>query len=108
MRTTVPSMARPSLSPGEESKSMKIRTLAAALVVLALAGAPSAASLDDAVTSVKIHTSLLEKFGTDALGITIDVAGGNVVLSGAVDKKETRDGARSAALGVNGVSNVEN
>ena len=90
---------------------MRRRSLVIAIALATfgiLAGTSGAASLDDAVTNVKIHTSLLEKFGTDALGIKIDVAGGNVVLSGEVDKKETRDGSRSAALAVTGVTNVDN
>jgi len=66
-----------------------------------------AATLDDAVTNLKVRTALLEKFGADALGIRIDAAGSRVVLAGAVDRKETRDGARSAALGVKGVATVD-
>jgi len=76
-------------------------------ILLAFSGALAAASLDDAVTGVKVRAVLLEKFGTDALGIRIDVAGGNVALSGSVDRRETRDGAKAAAREVKGVSSVE-
>lgn len=77
------------------------------LALLALPGTFAAASLDDAVTSLKVRTVLLEKFGTDALGIQIDVAEGRVVLSGSVDRSQTRDGAKAAAREVKGVSSVE-
>lgn len=88
---------------------MQHRTLAFLFAVVGLAAAPSVgATLDETVTNLKVRTTLLERFGTDALGIKIDVNGTSVVLSGAVDKKETRDGARPAALAVKGVSRVEN
>jgi hyperosmotically inducible periplasmic protein len=86
---------------------MRLPKLAVLLALLALPGALAAASLDDAVTSLKVRTVLLEKFGTDALGIKIDVASGNVVLSGSVDQSQTRDGAKAAAREVKGVSSVE-
>jgi osmotically-inducible protein OsmY len=60
------------------------------------------------MTNLKIRAALLEKFGTDALGIKIEVAGSRVVLSGSVDEGATRDGAKSAALAVKGVSDVDN
>ena len=78
------------------------------LALLAPFGSLPAASLDDAVVDLKVRTALLEKFGTDALGIKIEVAGPNVVLSGSVDHGATRDGARPTALAVKGVSTVEN
>lgn len=86
---------------------MRFRRLAVVLAVLALGGMLPAATLDEAVTSLKVRTALLEKFGTDALGIKIDVAGGGVVLSGSVDRPATRAGATAAARGVKGVSSVE-
>jgi hyperosmotically inducible protein len=89
-------------------KAMRYRSLAVVLALLGLFGSASAASLDDAVLNLKVRTALLEKFGTDALGIKIEVAGSNVVLSGSVDHGATRDGARPAALAVKGVSAVEN
>jgi len=77
-------------------------------LVLGIAGAlPAAATLDDAVTNLKVRTALLEKFGTDALGIKIDVNGANVVLSGAVDEKATQAGAKAVAAGLKGVGSVD-
>jgi hyperosmotically inducible protein len=77
------------------------------VVALALAPAMSAVTLADAVTHVKIRTLLLEKLGTDALGIDIDVNGGNVALTGSVEKKPTGDLAKEVALSVRGVNHVD-
>jgi len=76
-------------------------------LVLALAGTGAAATLDDALLNVKVRTALLEKFGTDALGIAIEANGTSVVLSGSVDKPETKAGARPAAAAVKGVGSVQ-
>ena len=89
-------MRRKSLVPG-----------AVLVAILAFSGFSSAAAFDDAATNLKIRTVLLEKFGTDALGIHIEVQGGSVTLSGAVDKAETKNGARAAAASVKGVSAVD-
>ena len=86
-------------------RKQPLATLLAAVV--ALAGTAGAVTLDDAGTNIKVRTVLLEKFGTDALGIHIDVQGGHVALTGAVDKPETKAGAKSAASGVKGVTGVE-
>jgi len=67
----------------------------------------AAATVDDAILHLKVQTTLLEKCGTDALGIRIDVAGPAVVLSGAVDRPETKAGAKAAAAGVAGVGSVD-
>jgi len=72
---------------------------------IAATGAP--ATVNDAVLNGKVRTALLEKFGTDALGISIDANGSSVVLSGSVDKPETKAGARPAAAAVKGVGSVQ-
>ena len=87
---------------------MRYRSLAVVMALLMVFGSASAASLDDAVTNLKVRAALLEKFGADALGIKIEVAGTTVVLFGSVDQGATRDGAKPAALAVKGVSAVEN
>jgi osmotically-inducible protein OsmY len=70
--------------------------------------ARASATLDDALTNLKVRTALLDRFGTDALGVAIDVNGSNVVLSGHVDRPATRDGAKGVAASVKGVASVEN
>ena len=89
---------------------MRLRFLATVLLGFGIVFSPalSAESLDEAVTHVKVRGILLEHFGTDALGIEIQVAGGNVVLSGTVEKSNTRELAKQAALSVKGVASVEN
>ena len=91
---------------------MRFKLLAFALVAvcgIAIASAAlSSVTVDDAVRHVKIRSVLLEHFGTDALGIRIDVNGGNVVLFGSVDKPSTQELAKQAALTVGGVTSVEN
>ena len=90
---------------------MRFRLLASALLGLGIAAAPaalSAESFDEAVTHVKVKAVLLEHYGTDALGIEIHVNGGNVVLSGTVEKSNTQELAKQAALSVKGVASVEN
>jgi osmotically-inducible protein OsmY len=87
---------------------MRSKYLAVVLALLASCPPLPAASLDEAVTNLKVHAALLEKFGTDALGIKIEVAGPNVVLSGSVDEGATREGAKPVAMAVKGVSNVDN
>ena len=83
--------------------------LAMAGVVLGLsAPVRASATLDDAVTNLKVRTALLDRFGTDALGIAIDANGPKVVLSGHVDRPATRDGAKAVAASVKGVASVEN
>lgn len=79
----------------------------AVAAIFTLAGLVRAATLDEAATNLKVRTVLLEKFGADALGIHIDVAGGAVTLTGAVDKPETKAGAKEAAASVKGVSSVD-
>ena len=86
---------------------MRIPRLAVMLALLAVPGTLAAATLDDAVTSLKVRTVLLERFGADALGIQIEVSAGNVVLSGSVDRSRTRDGAEAAAREVKGVAGVQ-
>jgi osmotically-inducible protein OsmY len=92
-------VARASLDLREEMKAMRNKYAAVILALLASCAPLPAASLDDAMTNLKIRA---------ALGIKIEVAGSRVVLSGSVDEGATRDGAKSAALAVKGVSDVDN
>ncbi len=90
---------------------MRFRLLAAIVIGFGIALAPAvraAETLDEAATNVKVRAVLLEHFGTDALGIHIQVSGGNVVLSGNVEKPNTRELAKQAAQDVKGVTSVEN
>ena len=90
---------------------MKFRILAATLSAFAMAAVPAviqAESFDEAVTHVKVKSVLLEHFGTDALGIEVQVNGSAVALSGSVEKRNTQELAKQAALSVKGVATVDN
>ena len=82
--------------------------LAFAFLPLSLPAAAAAETLDEAVTHVKVRGVLLEHFGTDALGITIDVRGADVTLSGSVEHANTQELAPQAARDVKGVAKVDN
>lgn len=85
-----------------------LSAMLAAIGLFAGAATLRAESLDEAVTNVKVRGILLEHFGTDALGIKIQVNGGNVVLAGRVEKGNTQELAKQAALSVKGVTSVDN
>ncbi len=86
--------------------TLGILTLVAAAI--AISRPLAAESLDEAATHVKVRAVLLEHFGTDALGVAIQVNGGNIVLSGSVEKANTQELAPQAASSVKGVEKVEN
>jgi osmotically-inducible protein OsmY len=97
---------------------MKIEKGFLAVILLALAipalaaAAATTITVDprvrDAMTNFQIRAALLDKLGTDALHIHIDVHGGAVKLTGAVEKSDTRDRARGIASSIDGVTRVEN
>lgn len=82
--------------------------LAALLMSLGLPTLSRAGTLDDAVTNVKVRALLLDKLGTDALGVHIEVDRGKVMLTGKVEKKSTQELAKEVALSVQGVHEVDN
>ena len=71
---------------------------------------PRAGSPTEALTELKVKAALLEKLGTDALGITVAVVGDKVTLTGAVSKRSTGELAEEVARTVEGAQasgNVE-
>ena len=78
----------------------------ASLAVVALSSC--AAGGDAALTEVKVKAALLEKLGTDALGIKVAVVGDKVTLTGAVSKRSTEELAEEVARSVEGVRKVDN
>lgn len=93
-------------------KAVKANLVVIGLATLVLTtGLPTlsyAGTFNDAVTNVKVRALLLDKLGTDALGIHIEVDRGRVVLSGTVEKKPTQELAKEVALSVQGVHEVDN
>ena len=69
---------------------------------------PCAAGGDAALTELKVKAALLEKLGTDALGIKVAVVGDKVTLTGAVSKRSTEELAEEVARSVEGVKKVDN
>jgi len=82
--------------------------MALATVSLASAGERSALATDlaEARTEAAVRLALLHKLGTDALGISITVDGGDVTLTGEVGNRSTQELAKEVALNVEGVDNV--
>ena len=65
-------------------------------------------SVDDALLELKVKASLLDRLGTDAFGIDVEVVGDTVVLIGSVEKRATQELAEEVALSVKGVDSVRN
>lgn len=65
-------------------------------------------NVEDASLATDVRLALIEKLGFDALGITVDTAGGRVYLTGGVEKRATQELAEEVARSVQGVTNVEN
>ena len=90
--------------------------LAAALLAVLLAGCASTLSgnrgrtrdVSDARLEKEVRLALLEKLGEDVLGVTVDAAGGRVLLAGAVDERSTQELAEEVAKSVPGVRRVDN
>jgi len=84
------------------------RALGVGVLAMGLLASPLGAStLDDEILHVKVQTVLLEKLGSDAMAIDIDVHGSTVLLTGAVKKKSTQELSRDVAASVAGVKKVE-
>lgn len=65
-------------------------------------------SHSDAVISLRVHVTLVEKLGGDALRINVNTLEGHVQLAGTVAKRETRELAENIAQSVPGVTAVDN
>lgn len=65
-------------------------------------------NVDDASLGADVRLALIDKLGFDALGITVDTAGGHVFLTGGVEKRATQELAEEVVRSVPGVTRVEN
>lgn len=91
------------------------RLVLSVALLLLLAAAPPAGAQGDgdnvwesALTGLRVKTVLLDKLGTDALGIDVEVEDGEAHLTGAVGDRSTQELAEQAALSVDGVRSVDN
>jgi hyperosmotically inducible periplasmic protein len=62
----------------------------------------------DARLKNDVRLALLQKLGDDALGVTVEAAGGRIRLVGAVDQRSTQELAEEVAKAVPGVESVDN
>ena len=62
----------------------------------------------DARLKNDVRLALLEKLGDDALGVTVEAAGGRIRLIGAVGQRSTQELAEEVAESVPGVKSVDN
>jgi hyperosmotically inducible periplasmic protein len=58
--------------------------------------------------STSVRITLLEKFGSDSLHVSLDTQDGNVQLAGTVAKRETRELAEEVVKSVEGVKSLKN
>jgi osmotically-inducible protein OsmY len=93
-------------SPAMRKTIIGLLLVGAALGVVVLSSC--AAGGDAALTELKVKAALLEKLGTDALGIKVAVVGDKVTLTGAVSKRSTEELAEEVARSVEGVKKVDN
>ncbi len=98
-------------------KTLLASLLAGSLLSACAATAPGTArggwageeeNVEDASLATDVRLALIEKLGFDALGITVDTAGGRVYLTGGVEKRATQELAEEVARSVQGVTRVEN
>lgn len=70
------------------------------------AGQPS--DVQEATLRNNVHLALLDKFGSDAMGVAVKVDGDRALLSGEVPSRSTQELAEEVALSVPGIRRVKN
>lgn len=99
--------------------SRRVLLVLLALVLLLVLPAPPAGARGDgdtggdgpweaALTGLRVKAVLLDKLGTDALGVDVDVDDGQALLTGTVNDRSTQELAEQAALSVDGIRSVDN
>ena len=64
--------------------------------------------VSDALTTVAVRATLIDKLGTDALRIKVSVSGETATLTGEVAKSASQGLAEQVALSVKGIKKVDN
>ncbi len=72
------------------------------------AAAQEAASAADAAITARVKTALLADARTQGFDINVDTRGGSVTLTGGADSSDAKDAAGAIAMGVDGVTRVDN
>jgi osmotically-inducible protein OsmY len=99
-------------------KRTSLPILAAALSLAWLLGASPASAaakstapsseVTEALNAISVRTTLIDKLGTDALGIAVSVSGETATLTGEVTKSPSQGLAEEVALSVKGIKKVDN
>lgn len=84
------------------------RTLLIGLMLGAAAVAATAPTEKEARTTLKVKLALLDHLGSDGLRVDVETTGGDVLLRGTVNKRETMELANTVARSVSGVDGVRN
>jgi len=69
---------------------------------------PVSTEVSEALSAVSVRSTLIEKLGADALGISVSVSGETATLTGEVAKSPSRGLAGEVALSVQGIKKVDN
>ena len=64
--------------------------------------------IENAALRNDVHLALLDKFGSEALGIAVKVDGDRALLSGEVPSRSTQELAEEVTLSVSGIRRVDN
>src|SRR5271169_4850884 len=68
----------------------------------------STIEVSEALKALTVQSKLIDKLGTDALGITVHVSGETATLTGEVIKKSSQKLAEAVALSVEGIKKLDN
>ena len=81
---------------------------ARAETVITATNQPFDQQVGEAMTALAVRATLIDKLGSDALGITVTVIGKTATLTGDVADPSSRGMAEQVALSVDGITRVEN
>ena len=70
--------------------------------------APASSEVTEALDAISVKSTLIDKLGADALGITVSVSGDKATLTGQVTKSPSQGLAEEVALSVKGIKQVDN
>ncbi len=69
---------------------------------------PVSTELSDTISAISVKSMLIDKLGSDALGITVSVTGETATLTGEVARTPSQGLANEVALSVKGIKKVDN
>lgn len=90
------------------SLALSLGGTAALALPAGTAAAQEAASATDLAITARIKAALLADARTQGFDVNVDTRGGAVTLTGGADSQDAKDAAGAIAMGVDGVSRVDN